>query len=262
MKAPADLLAVEKEELLDYHKGTIHDVTEKQIEFEMEGEVAAVNRLKVFGLIYRAAGRERSEPVAWIADAGGSRWAVRSMTLARQFEWTTIAGAIGRLPIGQVARIDLSRGKVVYLSDLQPESVAYTPYFSLDKETALATGVLPASRRIGPWSRSRCGWAASSFPRAWPCTAAPRPFTICPVGSTVFAPSRASTTSSVRGATSAWSFAARGRLLWEATLSGAEPPRAIDVDVTGVRRLTVLADFTGDLDVAGHAILGDARVSK
>ena len=41
-----------------------------------------------------------------------------------------------------------------------------------------------------------------------------------------------------------------------------EPPRAIDVDVTGVRRLTILADFTGDLDVAGHAVLGDARVSK
>ena len=81
MKAPADLLAVEKKEVLDYHKGTIHDVTDKQIEFEMEGELSAVNRLKVFGLIYREAERERSEPVAWIADAGGWRWAVRSMTL-------------------------------------------------------------------------------------------------------------------------------------------------------------------------------------
>ena len=95
MKAAADLLVVEKQELLDYHKGTIHDVTEKQIEFEMEGELAEVNRLKVFGLIYRAAERDLSEPVAWIADAGGSRWAVRSMALARQFEWTTVAGAIG-----------------------------------------------------------------------------------------------------------------------------------------------------------------------
>ena len=53
-----------------------------------------------------------------------------------------------------------------------------------------------------------------------------------------------------------------GKTLWEATLAGAEQPRAIDVDVTGVRRLTILVDFTGDLDAAGHAILGDARVSK
>jgi hypothetical protein len=54
------------------------------------------------------------------------------------------------------------------------------------------------------------------------------------------------------------------KLLWQAVLSGAdkEPLRLIDLDVTGVRRLTVVADFTGDLDVAGHVVLGDARVSK
>ena len=134
IKAAADLLVVAKQDLLDYHKGTIHDVTEKQIEFELEGELAEVNRLKVFGLIYRAAERDLSEPVAWVADAGGSRWAVRSMALARQFEGRTVAGAIVRLPIEQVVRIDLSQGKVVYLSDLKPESFVYTPYFPLDRE--------------------------------------------------------------------------------------------------------------------------------
>jgi len=34
----------------------------------------------------------------------------------------------------QVARIDLSRGAIVFLSDLKPESAVYTSWFGMDKE--------------------------------------------------------------------------------------------------------------------------------
>ena len=33
-----------------------------------------------------------------------------------------------------MVQIDLSQGKIVYLSDLKPESMAYTPFFPLEKE--------------------------------------------------------------------------------------------------------------------------------
>jgi hypothetical protein len=34
------------------------------------------------------------------------------------------------------------------------------------------------------------------------------------------------------------------------------------VDLTGVRRLTILADFARDLDIGGLLDLGDARIIK
>ena len=52
-----------KQDALDYHKGTLHDATENDIEFQLEGEPAAVNRAKVFGLVYRGR-RDLPEPIA------------------------------------------------------------------------------------------------------------------------------------------------------------------------------------------------------
>ena len=55
-----------------------------------------------------------------------------------------------------------------------------------------------------------------------------------------------------------------GKLLWEATLTGTdkEPSRPLDLDVSGVRRLTIVADFAAESDAAGQVVLGSARVSK
>ena len=160
-----------------------------------------------------------------------------------------------------MVRIDLSQGKVVYLSDLKPESFVYTPYFPLDKElpSRLEFFRLRADRtleskplRLGGKQFSK-GLAMHSRTEAvYYLPGRFRRFCAVAGIDDDFRP-RGNVRLILRG---------EGKTLWEATLSGAEPPRTIDVDVTGVRRLTILADFTGDLDAAGHAILGDARVSK
>ena len=54
---------------------------------------------------------------------------------ADKVTWTTAErrAEVSR-PLDEVAKIDLSSGKVVYLSDLKPESVTYQPFFPLDKD--------------------------------------------------------------------------------------------------------------------------------
>ena len=75
----------EQDGVLDYHQGTVRDVTDKTVEFEMDGDVVPVKRPNVFGLIYQhPAEQEPSEPLGWITDADGSHWAVRTMSLAGQ----------------------------------------------------------------------------------------------------------------------------------------------------------------------------------
>ncbi len=53
-----------------------------------------------------------------------------------------------------------------------------------------------------------------------------------------------------------------GRPLLDAPVTGADPPRPVDLDLTGVGRLTILVDYGEDMDVADHLDLCDARIVK
>ena len=55
-----------------------------------------------------------------------------------------------------------------------------------------------------------------------------------------------------------------GKILWEAAdLKGdASRPTAVDLNVAGVKRLTLEADFGPNQDVAGRIVWGEARLVK
>ena len=78
----------------------------------------------------------------------------------------------------------MSRGKIVCLSDLKPESFAYTPYFPLDKELPSRQEFFRPADRTMESKPLRLG--GLQFSRGWPCTAAPRPSTICPADFSAF----------------------------------------------------------------------------
>ncbi len=262
-KTTGDLLVTVKGDVVDYHQGAVGNVTGKTVDLDLDGEMIPVKRAKVFGLIYRVAEREPSEPLCWITDAGGSRWAVQSMTLASDLTWTTVGGARVSRALDQVSQIDLSRGKIVYLSDLKPESIAYTPYFPLKKE-------LPAEQKF---FRLREDQNLESKPLRLGGKQFSKGLALHSRTEAVYyLPGRFRRFEAVAGIDDEVRprgsvhviFRGDGKLLWEATLTGAdkEPARPIDLDVTGVRRLTIVADFTAELDAAGHLVLGNARVSK
>ena len=52
-------------------------------------------------------------------------------------EWTTPGGLTVSRPLEMVTRLDFSRGKVIYLSDLEPESVEFEPYFGTPEAAAV-----------------------------------------------------------------------------------------------------------------------------
>ena len=150
MKTSGDLLVVAREGIVDYHQGTVRDVTDKTVEFDLDGEVVPVPRTKVFGLIYHAADQERAEPLCWITDAGGSRWAAQSLSLAGNLQWTTVAGASASCPLDQVVQIDLSRGKIVYLERLEAGIGRLYAVLSLGQGAAGRAEVLPPPRGPEP----------------------------------------------------------------------------------------------------------------
>jgi hypothetical protein len=268
-KLDGDVVVIRKDESLDYHKGVLKDIDDKSVQFELDGEAVPIKRARVFGLAYyHAANRELPEAVCRLTDATGSQWSVRKLALsergwwaAGKLQWTTPAGVtVARTP-ELVARFDFSSGKIIYLSDLKPESVKWTPYFApqkaipslqeffaprMDKNLAAkplqiagktyAKGVAMHSRtemvyRLpGRFSRLEAIAGIDDEGR--------------PNGNVRLV---------IRG---------DGKVLFDQTVVGNEDAKPLKLDLSGVRRLTILVDFGEGMDVGDHLDLCNARIIR
>jgi hypothetical protein len=262
MKAEADLLVVRGGDALDYHKGVLHDVTDESIRFDLDGELLPVKRSKVYGLVYRRPPAADLPPaVCRVTDAAGSQWPVRSLGLGAKLKWTTPAGLSTSQALENIARIDFSSGKLLYLGDLKPESVAWTPYFggreplpSMKRFYAprfdsgfdshlLRLGKVEYRKGLALYSRTEIVYR---LPERFG-----RFLAVAGIADAVRPGGKVRLV--IRG---------DDRVLFEGGLSGSEPPRPIDLDISGVRRLTILVDFQRGLNVGSQLLLCNARVVK
>jgi hypothetical protein len=262
MKAETDLLVVYKEQTIDYHKGVLHDVTDDVVRFDLDGDVLPVKRSKIYGLVYHhVAADEMSSAVCRITDADGSQWSVKTVGLSDKLNWTTPAGLSVSLPVESVVKIDFSGGKLVYLSDLKPDSANWTPYFRTAKplpaleqlyaprfdrnfdSSALRLGGTPYTKGLALRSRTEIVYRLPSPFKRFQAT----------VGIDDAVRQGGKVRLVVRG---------DERVLLECVVTGSDPPRPVDLDLTGVRRLTILADFGDGLTAGDHLLLCNARLSK
>ena len=261
MKLPGDVLVVSKGESIDYLKGVLHEVTDKEVRFDLDGDMLNVKRSRVFGLIYYHAAAETPEGQATILDAFGSRWSARSLSLNGVLQWSAPDGHAYRRALNEIVQIDLSRGKIVYLSDLTPESVVYMPLLGLDRELASRLEFFRPRQDVNLESKP-LEIGGKGFVKG-----------LCLHSRTEMAyslPDHFSRLEAMAGIDDAVRPGGRvrlvvrgdGRVLLDTTLSGADAPRPLVLDVSGVRRLVVLADFSDSSDVSGHLDLGDARLIR
>ena len=258
-----DLLVVRKGQMIDFHEGLLRDVTDTLVQFESEGDVLPVKLGKVHGLRYhRSAARELPQAVCRLTDRYGSVWPVVSIRLEDDIlKWTTPLGLEVAVPLETVVRIDYSRGKVVYLSDLEPEAVDWTACFGpAEKLESLAKFLWPRNDRSldsGPLqldgrayekglaihSRTRLTYRLAGDFRRFKATAGIDD-SVRPAGHVRLV---------IYG---------DERMLIETDVAGTDVPGLLDLDVLGVRRLVILVDFGENLDTADHLDLCEARVVK
>jgi hypothetical protein len=259
----SDLLVIGKGDAVNYHRGVLRDVADDVVRFELEGDVLPVKRVNVLGLVYyRPAGRALPEVVCRITETDGSQWAAASIGLDGEgLRWRTPLAQEAVRPASAVARVDFSQGKIVYLSDLEPESIVWKPYFGSAADLpavsrffaprmdrGLEPGPLeldgkPYHKGLALHSRTSVVYRLPGRFRRFRAVA----------GIDDRVRPRGSVQLVIRG---------DDRVLFESAVAGTDPPRVIDVDCTGVRRLAVFVDYGPDLDVADHLDLCEARVVK
>jgi len=261
-KTDGDLLIVRVDGTIDSHKGVLHDVTPDVVRFEVDGELLPVKRLKVFGFAYRHAAASESPPAACrLTDSAGSQWSVRSLRLSDKLQWVTPAGLSVVEPLENVVKIDFSYGKLMYLSDLKPDSVVWTPYFNSGKpSSAMRRFYAPRFDRGFDSNTLRLGGV--EYRKGLAVTSRTELVYRLPNGFRRFL-AVAGIDDAVRPAGKV-RLVVRGddRVLLETVISGGDAPLPIELDVADVRRLTILVDF-GDRHAAGdHLLLCSARIVK
>jgi hypothetical protein len=259
----SDVLVVGKDLSLDNHRGVLGDVSGTTVQFQLDGDLLPVKRGNVFGLIYyHPRGRELPEPICRVTDVSGSTWAVHAIKLHEEnLTWTTPLGQQISRPLAAVARIDFSQGKIVYLSDLKPESVDWTPYFGSSRQLLLRSELYSPRKDIGLESKPleldgktyAKGLALHSRTELTYRLPGEFRWLRAQVGIDDGVRPRGNVKLVVRG---------DNRELLATTLAGTDASKPLNLDLQGIRRLSILVDFGEDLDVGDHLDLCDARVVK
>jgi hypothetical protein len=248
-----DMLVIAKASVLDHLDGTVGTIDAASIHFVLDGEERTAKRQKVFGIVYARRNAEASKPVCEFSTVAGDVLKPQTLTWkAGQLSIGLLGGAQLVVPAEQVMSLDFSAGKVRYLSQLEPREVKYTPFFdqvwTYCRDRPRDGGAL----RLGNKEYSRGLWIHSRTFLRYRLSGDYRRFqavmgidqAVAPLGNVHVV------------------ISGDGKTLLESDVRGSDPPQNLDLDVAGVRDLDILVDFGGDLDIADHLDLADAKVIK
>jgi hypothetical protein len=261
--AAGDLIVVQKKEAVDLVEGVVGDVSADTVQFSLEGDIVPVKRAKVVGLVYFHSTQTDSSPEtkAIVKNLAGWKLNAKEVALADgRITITTTFGATLHWPLESIAAIDFSPSRMVYLSDLSPESVEWTPFLDFGKRTeTLSQFYKPhfdSSLDGGPISigstkfRKGVAMAARTILE----------YKIAGRGKQFRA--TAGIDDSVHGAGNVkLTFEGDGKVLYTGKVTSHDKAD-VSFDVSGVKRLRIVADFGGGPDVGNFLDLGDARIVK
>jgi hypothetical protein len=126
-----DLVAIRKGDVLDHLDGVIGGLGEATMQFQLEGDNIPIKREKVFGLIFSKRESSAKKATAQFALVTGDRLAVKQIDWNGTIWKAKLASGLDlEIPADLFQALDCSLGKVTYLSDLEPRSVKFTPFFA------------------------------------------------------------------------------------------------------------------------------------
>jgi hypothetical protein len=261
-KVEGDTLVVRKGENLDYHQGVLRNISPDVVQFQLDAEDLPVKRAKIYGFIYRhSAGGALPSPICHLIDTFGSSWQVSKISLEDKLHWTTPLGLTLSRRTEDVAHIDFSQGKIIYLSDLKPESIVWTPFFSLAKNL-LSLEQFYAPRQDRNFESSPLQLDRVEYNKGLAIHSRTELIYRLPA-SFSHLKAIAGIDDSVRPHGNV-RLVIRGdnNVLFDTPIAGTDDPNPIDLDITGIRRLSILVDFGDQAGYGDNLDLCNLRITK
>jgi hypothetical protein len=272
-----DVLAVLKRDgkSLDYVEGVLGDVTEEKIEFKLDDEPIRVDRAKVAGLIYlRSETQAKQEPICIIHSRTGLRANASAARLANGLISVTTSERVELAwPLEDIKLVDYSAGKILYLSDIEQATAEWTPLVGLPSAAQAAArygqprrdnsafgGALTLSQSVGELSGGPT--QLQSYSKGLALHSRTEMVFRLPTGYRQFL-----ATVGIEPATSPsgnvqFKIYGDDEALFEADIAGDEPPREIELEIAGIRRLKLVVDFGKNLATGDWLNVCNARLVK
>ncbi|MEI8373231.1 MAG: NPCBM/NEW2 domain-containing protein [Planctomycetota bacterium] len=265
-KLRGDVIVTGNSNAIDYHQGAIEEVTDTKARFILDGQALGVKRAKIFGMIYfHATAASTPECPYTVIDSAGSHWAAAALKLSEdKIEFTSSGGRTTRRRLDQIAKIDLSCGKIVYMSDLKTDSEPFTPHpFTITGKELASRQAFSRVRRdenleskslrirgqvyrkgLALRSRSELAWTLpGKFSRLE--AVAGIDDDVRPLGNVRL------------------QILGDGKTLLDTSVAGNdEDAKPISLDVSGVRRLVLIVESQGNFGAGDHLDLGNLRLIK
>lgn len=255
---------------LDYVEGTLGTVTDDKVQFTFDGESASVPRARLEGFLYYTPSHDdAARVICRVADVWGNQWnAVGLKLIGNELRIQAAADVSVALPLEQMAELDFAGENIVYLSDLEPLTLQWTPFlasrtvstdlsrlfqprrdrsFSGDKLRLRSSGdttrVQEYEKGLALHSRTEIVYRLPEGFRRMKAV----------VGLDGAAGANGSVQLTISG---------DGQTLLNTAITGQDNPRPLDIDVAGIRRLTILVDFSDGLAIADQLDLCNLRITK
>ncbi len=258
-----DMVVVRADEKLNGLEGTFGPGSGDAIEFtpSATGQKRSVRLARAQGLIFvQKPNPDAPAPLCKLTDAVGNLLVAADVVLnADGLTVTTVSGVRVTLPDAKrLAKLDFSKGKLAYLSELTPTRQAvtlatedddlYARFVRYRKDANLDNGPLrlggkPYAKGIALHAGTQLTFAIGGEYKEFRA--------VLGVDDGVETESRVEVV--IEG---------DGRELFRGQTSRKDPPRPLALDVRGVRDLRVSVRATGLLDLGAQAALADAKVSK
>jgi hypothetical protein len=261
--AAGDLLAVRKNGNVDFLSGVVGDLSAETIEFQFSGETIPVKRTKVDGFIlFQKEADKLPDAACTVDDARGWRLHAKSVALADdKLEVTLLSGAVIQEPWDMVRRLDYSSGKVTYLSDLEPQSVQWTPFIKFSTAVEGLSHYYGLRRDEGR-EHQPLRIDGKTFAKGISLYSRTLATYRVPQGAKKFQ-AVAGIDDVVRdGGVVRLEISADGKSLFKQAIDGSTKSVALDLDISGARKLSILVDYGDDFDAGDYLNLGDARMLK
>jgi hypothetical protein len=255
-----DLVAIKAADgVVNALEGTLGDADDKgeTIDFELSsGRKVKLGLARVHGLAFVRKPDADSPPTLCTAtDVDRSTLAVAKIGLDdKGFTITTPAGVKVDYPKAQLARLDFSRGKLTYLSDLEPVAVKESStedridHYRRDKN--LDNGPLTLARHPQSFAKGLALHAYTEL--VYDVGGEYKKFeAVLGVDDLVGGNSQVRLT-----------LTGDGRELFSAIVKRKDEPKPIAVDIKGVKKLRIEVRSADLLDLGNHLDLADAKVTK
>lgn len=250
-----DRLVIQKGEVLDFLPGVITQHDASAVSFLYDGNEIPVKTEKVTGIIHPTAFRPDPDTLCSVKTTTNEIiYARQVQSQDGQLNLVTNSGQTLGISPALLNEIDFSLGKVVYLSDLDPEGTEYTPFFDtiweMQRDRTLDGQPLQIGQttyRKGLWvhSRSRLTYRlAGEFSRFQ---------AVLGIDYVVASLGHGNVDLTITG---------DGQELFSGTVTARDKALPIDLDVSNKQFLQISVDFGKGLDIGDHLDLADAKLIK